>query len=243
MTMFSFIEIIFFFKKKNLGNYFVFLLMIPSVLLKMIDNYNEVGVFILLNDCIFWFNGKRIEYWCLRPQDCDRILTYKFQLYYQQIAVSIRQTNNFIYKNGKFRKINIKHLAWNHPLVLLFRFDQQVNINGNVYLFDHKSIDRINHINRLDMISRCPSFKLFVFKMMAYKSFIYYFFLNEKQQNCFFDINTLEWHNFKNFPFPCDARFYLFQDNIYIIKKDFFLRFDPIINSYFEIICNKKSFY
>ncbi len=32
--------------------------------MNLIYNYNEIGIFVTYNKYIYWFNGKRLEYWC-----------------------------------------------------------------------------------------------------------------------------------------------------------------------------------
>ncbi len=38
--------------------------MIPSDLMNIIEQYNENGVFMNDENKIYWFNGKRFEFWC-----------------------------------------------------------------------------------------------------------------------------------------------------------------------------------
>ncbi len=55
--------------------------MILKNLLYLIEKYNENGIFIELDNKIYWFNGKRVEHWCKSPGH-GRIATINNELYY-----------------------------------------------------------------------------------------------------------------------------------------------------------------
>ncbi len=105
-----------------------FLGMLPKDIINIINNYNEIGIFVICFNKIYWFNGKRFEYWC--PWQ-DAICTYENDLYYR--------LNHKVFQYNKNNEIKVPQI-WNHPLHLLAKKDEciaQVICQGQVYTHHH----------------------------------------------------------------------------------------------------------
>ncbi len=101
--------------------------MLPKDISMIIDHYNEPGVFVVINNRIHWFNGKRFEYWC-NPR-LGTIATYQNNLYVRNSA------GIWIYKNG-FIPMRI-HKEWDELKIFGNRkYFQEVFFNGCVYGLD-----------------------------------------------------------------------------------------------------------
>ena len=64
----------------------------------IVNRYNEKGSFILNDNRIYWFNGKRFEFWCL-ADGFRRIVFYQNSLYGCNI-----NGFNFVYKQKKWNR-------------------------------------------------------------------------------------------------------------------------------------------
>lgn len=71
----------------------------------VIDKYNEKGIVRILDEKIYWFNGKRFEYWCESPADGFAFM-HKGTLYFRY------DFQMFFWKRNKFeitKKIKSSH--------------------------------------------------------------------------------------------------------------------------------------
>ncbi len=171
--------------------------MLPQDVFNIIADYNEVGIFVIRNDCeTYWFNGKRFEYWC--KQISRRIMTYENDLYFGCMKSLV------CYKNKQFITLP---KTWNHPLNLLKNF--QLYLQNNVYrlteMFDG------NCWIKLPMVKYSSTEYN---KMIGDGNYIYVFGVvyNEK-----FDILNKKWIQIANSP-PYDHEhrmFYIFNGLIY----------------------------
>ncbi len=64
--------------------------MIPKDLCNLIESYNEHGIMISMDINIYWFNGKRYEFWCKKPN-------YEYAL-----LADILYHNNILYYYDEF---------------------------------------------------------------------------------------------------------------------------------------------
>ncbi len=197
--------------------------MLPKDILRLIDDYNEPGVFVIITYKIYWFNGKRFQYWC--DFNIGTILTYQNDLYVRNYV------GLCIYKNKSFHIIREK--GWNE--LKIFASDTsylQVLVGKFIYEIGYHlttmdlSFTKFDGINRINLLKK-PHFS--VFKMILYKNEIFAFgnTYNEK-----FDLINNCW-----FPFARCTRYinychvYLFKDRFYAIKdKDAYVVYDPVTN-------------
>ena len=110
--------------------------------MSIVNQYNEDGIFIQTWKRIYWFNSKRLEYWCKMPHDefnTFRIFTYNTELYLnrncdENCNCLESEQHLFCFKNGKFIKWKImtKELFW------FFISDMHVYTDDFVYFFNYK---------------------------------------------------------------------------------------------------------
>ncbi len=55
--------------------------MLAKDLVLLIDKYDEPGIMIDTQNKIYWFNGKRFEFWCHKTSECTDIYYTKNHLY------------------------------------------------------------------------------------------------------------------------------------------------------------------
>ncbi len=194
-----------------------FLWMILKYLLTIIENYNEDGIFIKYQQGIYWFNGKRMEFWCHRKGN-SRIFTWDGDLYY----------GGMIFKNKQFIKYDY---SINHPLHI-FAANQE-----NTVLINKKYSRLLTTGNFC--FSKVPK------KMPenGYKSiligneiFVFSLYHNEK-----FNIQTEKWTDFANLEQGCqNERFYkeiyMHANTLYgIINDSLIYMYDAIIDEWKSI--------
>ncbi len=184
--------------------------MLPQDVFNIIADYNEVGIFVIKNDCeTYWFNGKRFEYWCKQiSRRSRRIMTYENDLYFGCME------SQFCYKNKQFITLPIPK-RWNHPLNLLQNFrlyDSQILLQNNVYRLTENVFKMFdgNCWIKLPMV-KCSFGE---YKIIADDNHIYLFtaVYNKK-----FDIVNKKWIRIANSP-PYDHErrmFYIFNGLIY----------------------------
>ncbi len=153
--------------------------MIPGNLMDIIKQYNENGVF--MNDIynrIYWFNGKRFEFWC--QANGDDILFAKNDIYVFE--------NNQIFKwqKKKFQICKSKSIIIN-----CFRKQRAESFiclqNGSIIKFENNQLlhqmswicDIVLHPKRLEGNAALFKFKQFIYIFQHWR--IHKFDLNRKQ--------------------------------------------------------------
>jgi len=147
--------------------------MVSKNILSLVSKYNEKGVFIHIGYKVYWFNGKRVQYWC----QCGRnIKTYKNELYCQDTD------QIFIYKTKKFIPIADESLLYflKYPMHTL-----------DYYIDDYRDFQSNYHTT----ILKQKTHKFAGIYMCCKNNFIYVFstYYNEK-----YDIKLNSWSDFAN---------------------------------------------
>ncbi len=100
--------------------------MLPKDILKLIIDYNENGIFVLYNNEIKWFNGKRFEVWNVFGL-WEHFTTYKNKLY---ISYNLEW---FVYKNKTFViTARDSHLFINDLLAIVYNNQYQLTAWGTL---------------------------------------------------------------------------------------------------------------
>ncbi len=179
--------------------------MLPKDMTNIINEYNEIGIFIRCNRRLYWFNGKRFEFWC-EATNKYCFMTYNNDLYWNFFGkVSI-------YKNKQFITSQVPKI-WNHPLYV---FQQGLTlINGKVYDYDinlqvNMITDEFNNRSILPE-KHHPDFG---FKLIYYKDSIYYF--GSIQNEKFINGNWIVIAQYPNIYNDYDV--YLFNDKFYAFE-------------------------
>lgn len=175
--------------------------MVPTVLLQLINKYNENGGFILKSQKIYWFNGKRLEFWVHWPGG-GSVFHYEKNLY---VATSIHV---MIYKNKRFNKIYLSNI-WNNLLNIAHKnaiYDndgQCALVNGCRYQCTTLRFEMFDG-NLYTQLPR-KQFPAFGFAMFPHKHEIYYFgTISEK-----YDIIAQRWTVLANIPFTYGNVYYI----------------------------------
>ncbi len=150
--------------------------MLPKDVHTLIENYNEDGEYVIASGGIFWFNGKRIEFWCSAGYMND-IQCYNHKIY------SHWSNEGYCLIGNQFELTNDK-VKWdsNHEC-----------INGKLeYIYKTRSYFYSRFEN---VFTRLPSktFEDYGFKMVLVENYIYYFSRHKIGINEKFDINTKTW--------------------------------------------------
>lgn len=81
--------------------------MFPKNITTIIDNYNEIGTFIIVDlKWIYWFNGKRFEIWCRCPNNGAIIYHIGLKLYHanlQNNEVRYLKQNDWVKTHRNFQ--------------------------------------------------------------------------------------------------------------------------------------------
>ncbi len=199
--------------------------MLPKDILRLIDDYNEPGVFVIsITYKIYWFNGKRFRYWC--DFNFGTILTYQNDLYAMHYYTGL-----CIYKNNSFQQI-IHKKGWNelkifandksYLQVLVGKFIYEIGYYPTIVDLSFTKFDGINRIN----LPKKPHFS--VFKMIPYKNEIFAFGQTHNEK---FDLINNCWFPFATTPYINYCHVYLFKDRFYAIKDiDSYVVYNPVTN-------------
>ncbi len=201
--------------------------MLPKDVTSIIANYNEPGFFMLNANIqkIYWFNGKRFEFWC--KTESWTVFTYEnevYQLLYQS-GYNLQK-----YKNKRFVEFKSPN-KWNHPLYLFSRHGyQQTVCRENVY---RRSLIRDSNSN-LEMFDGHlvhPLSQRGGYFLFSYNESIYTF-----DNNIFTKFNTItkKWKILN--PSPFYGLLYIFNDMCYCFAvyghDDEYSVFDPKTNQW-----------
>ncbi len=145
--------------------------MIPSVLLVLIDKYNEKGQFINDNKFIYWFNGKKFIKWCAVPIEIFEIIPHQYYLllYYGN--------DYWTYNGTKFIKANFTFILYPQKMSHL-KYKEYIQYNNDIWAY---IIDGI-------------AFK--IIKMMKYKHKLYFFHLIDNGHHLIFDLIQKNWSSY-----------------------------------------------
>lgn len=184
---------------------FLFLGMIPTVLLSLINKYNEPGIFINVHKKIYWFNGKRTEFWVQVHGFSEfRIIQNNCNLL--KIQTFSRFTHVFLHREF----VASQDCPSAYQLEVNFK-NVHYGITNGQFRIQHR-----NAINKLHINSGRH--------MFAFQNHIYVFgHRNEKyniQENMWY-----EFIGFAKFPryFYFNERFYMIYDHGKLIRE-----YDPI---------------
>ncbi len=179
---------------------------------------------------IYWFNGKRFEFWC-QMEKFTSIINFNHNLYYTQDGYNLIKYPNKIYY--------FEDLPWNHPLKLEMEFGGEIRINNNgiVYHIDRqypfKEISR-NIPIELKQCKYCNDDpREYLIYYILYDSKIYAF--RNDGKNEYFDTKKEEWFDFASNKILLNFDVYIFQDKIYIFTKTDYQIYDPNLD-----VWNKK---
>ncbi len=206
--------------------------MLPNDIMNIIALYNEDGIFVKRDETIYWFNGKRFEFWC--KFDAYNVMTYNYNLYITHNG-EIR-----LWKNKQFVKIEIS-FVWNHPLQIFFRnrkiffrnriteiFNNNIcyrfcNFKKKLYIFDGQLETEVASIETTR----------FSHDMMSYKNDIYLFGETESKK---YNIQTHIVSNICAIPtWYRDHCLYDFNGKFYDIgPKNIYFLYDPEIDIWEE---------
>ena len=158
-------------------------------LLSIINKYNEHGCFIAHNGNIYWFNGKRWEFWCFYSHNVDSIMNIKhksdlvIKSYY---GYSLCFRNKlWMFQNGlesggysRFRFGNIIILV-DFKISYFDKFWQDITDkfdmhNRNCYFqMDNYLYCFTNHYTKITYIKYCPQTKIIIYLSLPAKNFKY----------------------------------------------------------------------
>ncbi len=137
--------------------------MLPKDILSIIGQYDESGIFVVNNESIFWFNAKRLEYWC--ETENYLITSYCNDLYGRYNG------EVYMYKNRKWEQIKVPQI-WKHPLYLFRTNSKQVILNDVVYRYD-MNFERFDGKEIIELPTKI--WRGFGISFHFYKNDIYYF--------------------------------------------------------------------
>ncbi len=110
-------------------------MLIPTVLLDLINKYNEIGIVFLNNDHVFWFNGKRFEYWCEAPENVEDVMLYRNTLYCKKLNSFLL----FVLKNKNGLQVDY-HYNHYHPLRIFSRYGKKAVCLQKVIYVLHREL-------------------------------------------------------------------------------------------------------
>ncbi len=108
--------------------------MLPKDLMNLIDKYNEIGIMCHNADNVYWFNGKRFEFWC------EKLHNFEYDmLYIDNQIYGIDMSNYTIYqfKNKCFVKTIIYGLVK--------EYFTKFYSSRFIYLEDHSIVNSSNN--------------------------------------------------------------------------------------------------
>ncbi len=192
--------------------------MIPSALLELIHKYNENGIFI--HDCsnVYWFNGKRLEWW-LTCFGIEQVKTFNKHVYIYYHRNKIR-----IYKNCKICALLIQPFEKNYKKIFHGHYSMILEYQYNYLVFDGFQPSNYTHKDR--------SLTPFFFNNR------FYIFDNESRSE-YYDIFENKWNaialeNYLGY-FLKYKGVYFFNNLFYIITSDYFICiYDPMTDIWKE---------
>jgi len=191
--------------------------MISKNIRNLIDKYNEDGIFMRCDLTIYWFNGKRFEYWVKTVRKWP-VFTYQHDLYCNFNGTIM------IYKNKEFKFVEKHILLYNHPI----KYFGTMAVCKEQYLFtlnyrsSHLFLQQFDGITNINFEK--PIFS--AHQMLLYLDDIYIFggFKCEK-----FNIMTKKWLPFADMPFVMKHNIF---DSIYLFNGIFYLEKNKKLYSY-----------
>ncbi len=194
--------------------------MLPKDVTSIIANYNEPGIFVAKIQKIYWFNGKRFEFWC--KMATWNVFTYENELY--QSGYNLQK-----YKNKHFVEFKPPN-KWNHPLYLFSTHAyQQTVCRENVY---RRSLIYDSNLEMFDGHLVHPLSQRGGDFLFSYNESIYTF-----GQHMFTKFNTItkKWKILN--PSPFYGLLYIFNDICYCFAiyghyDDEYSVFDPKTNQW-----------
>ncbi len=211
--------------------------MIIKNLLRIIDDYNEVGIYFVFDGKLWWLNGKRSEKWCTSYS--DKIYLYNNNVY------GIGSGDGFIthiLKNNKFEKYK---QAWQSILNLdmyhIHPFHLYIDKNKTIYNYTTMAF------RKNDNFLKRKVYEVDGFKLLHYDGFLYYFSGHKEERNEKFDLNTEEWSSF-NHPGETILDVNLYGGLFYILFEDGTINtYNPVNGMWQTIIVemrkNSQSFF
>lgn len=205
--------------------------MLPEVLLKCIDKYNEIGIFVQYNETIYWFNGKRLEFW-VKNGNYSKIININNKLYVVYLE------HILIYYKNKFRTIQKSQNKLVNTLLLPKRrflineipYKITCDMNYNRYLYkNNKHIE--NYANNKECSQSTFKFNNHSQYIVALNR-IYIF--SPRGDNEYYDIDECKWHVFKAQTFQKEFKVYFFMNLFYIFTLNTIHIYNPIENIWYQ---------
>ncbi len=159
-------------------------MMIPKVLLDLIDKYNEKGKFINFGTRIYWFNGKRFEFWAITPSNyIGRIFVISNELYHTSF--------------DELRKY--KHYQWFlipwSSICASYQSHYRVKTKNDIYIGNYIDCHVRNFKTNEKLIFKGNYYWHY---MIAFENTLYLF--HSSGNNRKFDTITKKWIDFKSGP-------------------------------------------
>ncbi len=176
----------------------------------IIGAYNEKGSFILTNGCVYWFNGKRFEFWCL-ANDFKRIIYNNGFLY-----GSARDSKCYRFENKKWQRFKFK---WTRQYALC-------NLRYDVFDIIYEVKKQTFYITGANLIfeeTKLSSSCGYISFCIPYQNHIYCFGVTKNEM---YDIENKCWSEFPHCESVITAM--LIKDEIYIFTTNSILKYNPI---------------
>lgn len=182
--------------------------MIPKVLVDLIDKYKEHGIYIIYQNKMQWFNGKRFELISdsLYPYP---ILSHKNELFARKSYYEL-----LIWKHKKF----ITYMGALDDVLYSFSAKFQIKIKDKTYAL--KSDGNLKMFDGTTTI-KFPSPAILGFKILLWKQYIFEIGTTKSAK---FDIITKKWYDTKLTSFT--SQIYLLKDKIYLFYENDFNVYD-----------------
>ncbi len=182
--------------------------MIIKNLLKIIDDYNEVGIYFVFDGKLWWFNGKRSEKWCTSYS--NQIYLYNNNVYGIDSGGSITH----ILKDNKFKPYK---QAWQSIMDLgmyhIHPFHLYIDKNKTIYNYSTVSF------RKNDNLLKYKVHGTHAVKLLHYDGFLYYFSGHKEGINEKFDLKTEQWSSF-NYPGETILDVNLYDGLFYFLFED-----------------------
>lgn len=194
--------------------------MIPTDLLKLIQKYNEDGIFVRIDKYVYWFNGKNLKYWTVFA---NPIITYKKALYTR------RYGDLLIYKKNKFQIVERPTEIW-HPLYLFMEYTEHLKCVQNKTIYYLPAMlfrdTNTNHICIQSSKTGCYS------QIFYYKHFLYLFHTTTFVEK--YNLITSEWTKLASRPPLLEHywKLYLFNNTFYAFVSTKQITYLPLLDQW-----------
>lgn len=203
--------------------------MLTKNLQLLINQYNEDGITIIIKHCLYFFNGKELEFIANLPFHIINNALYYNHCFY--IHSHIDGLKKLI--NNKFIKIKFPFNK-EHPLNLL---------HSPQNTFYHPYFDGLYWRSSKATNSKCSLKKLATINYcfcnaIVFNGFVYIF---GQEQNYKFNILTYEWIDINSSTkIASNSNSYIFQEKIYLFQGKIYIIYDITENLFLHLDVGKK---